>query len=315
MKVKALIPFTERFDDGDLYSVAMGEIVEVDDASGQAWIDDGLAEKYNDGGMYDVFRLRIDDDLEFGGSFTYYLPYLPDKTWSEFVNSEYNPIIGNTGKTDPESGDLIYIYRFKILADQVYVCIAIDNDSMSAPLSGTEYEEWKTVYATDKVGFGIMYYNAYFGAECLVAGSKIITEKSAKNVENIKVGDVVKSIDPETLAFKTAEVVKVKNAIIPHDRMFSKVWYKYSFDDGSFFRITGKHRFFDVDTQKYEWAEDIKIGDRVYKMDGTMPKLVSVEKFDEKVEYNTFWNKNHDPYFVDGFLSGNVDTPIPNIKG
>ena len=156
-------------------------------------------------------------------------------------------------------------------------------------------------------------YSAEFGSMCLVAGTKIKTEKSAKNVENIKIGDTVTSLDPETLELTTATVGKVRSAYIPRKNLYSDKWFKYTFDDGSEFHITGGHRFFNMDTRKYEWAEDFKIGDRAYKIDGTTPRLVSVEEIDERVEYNTFWNVNREAYFVDGFLSGNASTPIPNF--
>lgn len=47
MYVKALIPFTERDDSGNLFSPAMGAIFEVTNTKGASLISQGLAEEYN----------------------------------------------------------------------------------------------------------------------------------------------------------------------------------------------------------------------------------------------------------------------------
>lgn len=250
--------------------------------------------------------LNISDDL-FGDSKTEKYWFLNGQTWADLIASDQNAIVVES----PDPDDPETTKRLSNVGGRVYVAVG---DGTYYEKQGLEdFDQGRSILVTDALVNNSEYF-IMFEAACLVAGTKIATEKSAKNVENIKVGDVVKSIDPETLEFTTATVSKVRNSYVPHERMYSNVWYKYTFDDGTFFRITGKHRFFDVDTGAYEWSHDIKVGDRVYKIDGTMPKLVSVEKFDERVEYNVFWNKGCAAYFVDGFLSGNATTPIPDIK-
>ena len=241
-----------------------------------------------------TFDVYVYDNLETYASWHTYFPFKEGMTWGEFVESPLNPNVDIDNKVFSNSYGAIYynLYLTSEWMESSYLGV-----SESDPILPFDSET----------------YQAAFENQCLVAGTKIKTAKGSKNVENIKRGDTVTSIDPETLELTTATVGQVRSEYVPHERMFSDKWFRYSFDDGSEFHITGKHRFFNMDTRKYEWAENFKIGDRAYKIDGTTPKLVSVEKIDERVEYNTFWNVNREAYFVDGFLSGNARTPIPQF--
>lgn len=50
MQIKALQSFSYREDDGDIYSVALDEIVEMESTLANGFIADGLAEEYTGGG-------------------------------------------------------------------------------------------------------------------------------------------------------------------------------------------------------------------------------------------------------------------------
>ena len=251
------------------------------------------------GGDVRCCHILVEDYVFSWATYPSFVAFENGMTWAELVESDYNFEI-----CDDELGNPVKMFALQ-LDGSVYMNLASYNSS---------YYESTYIAEGDSTISDSTLYNATYGSQCLVAGTKIKTANSAKNVENIKTGDKVATLDPETLELKTAVVEKVRNEHIPHDKMYSDKWFRYSFSDGSEFHITGRHRFFDVTTGKFEWAEDIKIGDKCYKIDGTMPELVSVEVFDERVEYNTFWNKDRANYFVDGFLSGNASTPIPNIK-
>ena len=249
------------------------------------------------------------------------LAYDDNMTFGQFISSSYNPWaiidwdhyypyaenqVTEYAFESPNNSNVYYNFR-NSQGSEDYESVYLRTGSL-----GTSH----IVQASETISSNTDYYifleNAEEGSDCFVAGSKVLLPNNlTKNIEDVKVGDAVATLDPETLELSTATVQDVKNSV---EKIYSHKWYRFKFDDGSEVHLTGRHRFFNVDTQKFEWMQDFKVGERVYKIDGTMPAFVSVETIEEKVEYNTFWNVNRDNYFVDGFLSGNLTTPIPNIK-
>ena len=237
--------------------------------------------------------------------YQYPVPTLSENwTWRDYVESDLNPTLA--------SADEPSIKVFKIVGDYVYISFGGLLGDYEA-LSTTFYFDGETCMAETIIHPWYIY--VMFSPDCMVNDTMISAKKSDIVVEDIQKGDAVETLDPETLLIKEATVGKVKRDIINPKYRFSDGWWKYTFDDGNAIRLagTGKHRFFDCDTMKFEWMYDFQVGHHAYRKDGTTPKLVKVEHFDERIVYNTFWNENHENYFADGFLSGNADTPIPNF--
>ena len=155
----------------------------------------------------------------------------------------------------------------------------------------------------------------YNDPECLVADSKIAkTTKKSINAGDVKSGDVVVSLDPETLELTTAKIGRVRKDELPAAAMKAHRWFKYKFDDGTELHLTGRHRFWNVEKNKFEWIGHFEAGEHTYKIDGSTPAYVGCEVVEEEVEWNVFWCENHENYFVNGIMSGNIDSPVPNFK-
>lgn len=230
-------------------------------------------------------------------------------TWGEFVASDYNPpcYYSYQQETTP---------TFSILGGSVYVSFAGAYGDAVEYLTVPLYGNGDSVSEEDTIVLeSPNFYGAMFGSDCMRSDTIISAPKKDIEVKDIQKGDKVETLDPVTLEIKSAEVLKVKRDIINPEYLYSDGWWKYTFDDGNEIHLAGRgqHRFFDCDTMKFEWMYDFKVGHHAYRKDGTTPKLVKVEHFDERIVYNTFWNENHENYFADGFLSGNADTPIPNF--
>ena len=59
MRIKALQAFSYREADGDIFSVALDEIVEMDSTLANGFIADGLAEEYSGGGSSDFSTAEV----------------------------------------------------------------------------------------------------------------------------------------------------------------------------------------------------------------------------------------------------------------
>ena len=59
MQIKALQAFSYREADGDIFSVALDEIVEMDSTLANGFIADGLAEEYSGGGSSDFSTAEV----------------------------------------------------------------------------------------------------------------------------------------------------------------------------------------------------------------------------------------------------------------
>ena len=64
------------------------------------------------------------------------------------------------------------------------------------------------------------------------------------------------------------------------------------------------------------YIADFKIGDKIYKLDGTTPKLVEHENVKENVRHFTLFTKKFNNYFANGILTGNRhSTVIKSLEG
>lgn len=141
---------------------------------------------------------------------------------------------------------------------------------------------------------------------CFVKGTKILTSTGYKNIEDIKVGDIVKSLNLET--------GKVE---------YKPVYIKYVFDDltqdlytlkvnWETIKVTGAHNFFVKNSNNNiiaKAAKDLKIGDLIIDENGQTYPITEISyKKSNDVVYNFAVSDNHN-YFVGekGYLVHNQD--------
>ena len=141
---------------------------------------------------------------------------------------------------------------------------------------------------------------------CFVKGTKILTNTGYKNIEDIKVGDIVKSLNLETGKIE-----------------YKPVYIKYVFDDltqdlytlkvnWETIKVTGAHNFLVKNSNNSiiaKAAKDLKIGDLIIDENGLTYPITEISyKKSNDVVYNFAVRDNHN-YFVGekGYLVHNQD--------
>ena len=139
---------------------------------------------------------------------------------------------------------------------------------------------------------------------CFLAGTKVHTKEGFKNIEDIKVGDLVLSYDEEE---KTNSFNKVKELLI-HENNNEDI-YELSIND-KVLKVTEKHRFYIVNENDYSWiaAKDLKVNDQIMLYNG---EIHNIDKIESYSHFGTVYNlevENHHNYYVseDGILVHNV---------
>lgn len=142
-------------------------------------------------------------------------------------------------------------------------------------------------------------------AACLASDTLIsMADGSLRRVCDIRDGDRVLSVDPETMQIVEDEVVGSDGGAVKiHD--VTDVW---TFDDGTMLRTVHPHEFFNVRTGSLEYIADFRIGDRVRRIDGSTPALVGHDVVYGDVMHNTLTTRSFGNYFAGGVLSGNRDS-------
>lgn len=142
-------------------------------------------------------------------------------------------------------------------------------------------------------------------AACLASDTLIsMADGSLRRVCDIRDGERVLSVDPETMRIVEDEVVGSDGGFVKiHD--VADVW---RFDDGTVLRTVHPHEFFNVRTGAMEYIADFRIGDRVRRIDGAAPALVGHDVVYGDVMHNTLTTRRFGNYFAGGVLSGNRDS-------
>lgn len=138
--------------------------------------------------------------------------------------------------------------------------------------------------------------------ECLEQSTPIsMADGTTKVVCELKVGDKVLSLNPDTLQLEEDEVLDCDAGMM---KMFNKmdVW---NFADGTTIKTIKPHQFFNTRTNKMEYIADFQIGDGVRKQDGTTTTLTGHETQYGTFFHNTLYTKKYNNYFANGILTGN----------
>lgn len=138
--------------------------------------------------------------------------------------------------------------------------------------------------------------------DCLEQSTPIsMADGTTKAVGELKVGDKVLTLNPDTLQLEEDEVSDCDAGMV---KMYNKmdVW---NFADGTSIKTIKPHQFFNTRTNKMEYIADFQIGDGVRKQDGTTTTLTGHETKMGVFFHNTLYTKKFNNYFANGILTGN----------
>ena len=197
-----------------------------------------------------------------------------------------------------------YFYTFAVGKDG-YVHVDYD----TPPSQGNAYPYCRIQSAT---GYA---YCGSFG--CLDGETEVeVYDRKKKKRRRKKLKDVT----PDDLIlcwdFNTGKLVFIEPLWIKRVETMS-CYYLLEFSDGSFLKIIGDHKVFDVDRGKFVNAgcdNELKIGSHVFNSNGEIVELVSWKKVEEEIEaYNVITNY-HMNLFANGILTSCVFSNIYSIE-
>lgn len=127
---------------------------------------------------------------------------------------------------------------------------------------------------------------------CFTAGTKIYTKNGYKNIEDIRVNDIVYSYNETT---DKVELNKVTKTFIHEDIEIYNLYL-----NNEMIRVTPYHRFYVLRNKNYEWvtAKDLKLTDKLFDIN---KKYIKINKIEYIKENNTVYNfevANNHTYFV-----------------
>jgi len=127
---------------------------------------------------------------------------------------------------------------------------------------------------------------------CFVAGTHIQIPNGIKYIEDIKVGDIVKSFDVGTSSTVNS---KVTETYVHSDRYYMII--------NGIIKTTSVHPFYT--DGKWVEAGDLSIGDKILHVDGLEHTIDSIELSDEPVTVYNFEVDGTHNYFAEGYLVHN----------
>ena len=138
---------------------------------------------------------------------------------------------------------------------------------------------------------------------CFPAGTKILTNFGYKNIEDIKINDIVYSFNEKT---NKVELNTVAKTFIHED---TEIYEIYINDE--IIKVTPHHRFYIKRNNKFEWIEvkDLTLTDKLFN---NKNKLITINKIEYKKETNIVYNfevQNNHTYFV-----SNKNILVHNVK-
>ena len=131
---------------------------------------------------------------------------------------------------------------------------------------------------------------------CFLAGTKVITDEGYKDIDKIKVNDIVLSYNEET---RINEYKKVLNLLVhPKEK---EVLYTLTIDDKTV-EATSEHRFYVISECGNEWVpiKDLKVGDILINSSGNIKVInkITSKKIEETI-YNIEVEDNHNYYVTE----------------
>ena len=155
-----------------------------------------------------------------------------------------------------------------------------------------------------------IYYVYPCGTTCLSPETLIDVEeidekgkkrRRRKKLKDIKVGDKVICINPFTLELDTDTVVECDGQMNKKHTCFDN-WY---FSDGTMITTIYRHRFYNVEKNKFMYMEEWNIGEHGLNINNEKIKLIKHEHIEEEINHCTLFTEKYNNYFANGLLSGN----------
>ena len=165
-------------------------------------------------------------------------------------------------------------------------------------------EPWKAYTEDNK------YYTYKWGVMCLSPETLIDVEeidekgnkrRRRKKLKDIKVGDKVICINPFTLELDTDTVVECDGQMNKKHTCYDN-WY---FNDGTIITTIYRHRFYNVENNKFMYMEEWNIGEHGLNINNEKIELIKHEHIEEEINHCTLFTEKYNNYFANGLLSGN----------
>lgn len=193
----------------------------------------------------------------------------------------------------------------------VYVCVYEYWSYFDPYYYGATLEEFTSgFWLKEDVGF-------YLYGICLTGDTMItLSDYSEKRLDELKPSDNYLSYDLDSGKLFIDSQYNLDN-LNSRSHAFEK-WADrytiYTFDDGTTIKEVHGHRFFNVTKGEFIYLMFWEIGDEIYKIDGSTPKLVFKETVYEPVKFYSVSTKTHHNGFANGCLYGDRHTQKYEIE-
>lgn len=141
-----------------------------------------------------------------------------------------------------------------------------------------------------------------YEADCLLKGTAItMADGSIKEISQVKVGDIIMSIDPETGEISEDEVIYSDG----DQKNYADEYDLWEFENGIEVRTAHHHRFYNVERQAFVYLDEFEIGQHTIDKDGNQIALLKHTNMEKKSHHFTIATKNWNIYFANGLVCGN----------
>ena len=140
-----------------------------------------------------------------------------------------------------------------------------------------------------------------YGSSCLNI-SDLITLSDGSNItlENLKIGDKVRCINPTTLQYDEDTVLGVGGKAFAWQNRDD-----HYFSDGTIVSTVMPHRLYNIEHQCMMYIEDWQPGEHAYRMDGQQIEYIRSVHTEEETYHKTVFTEKYNNYFVNGVMAGN----------
>ena len=144
---------------------------------------------------------------------------------------------------------------------------------------------------------------------CLTGDALItLSDHSVKRIDELQLTDDYLSYDLDTGELVKDSAYRLDNLCTRSYEKMADRYNKCTFDDGTIIKEVHGHRFFNVTKGEFIYLMFWEIGDRIYKIDETTPKLIAKETIYEPVLFYSVSTKNHHNGFANDCLYGDRHT-------
>ena len=125
-----------------------------------------------------------------------------------------------------------------------------------------------------------------------------MADGTSRPLSDVRVGDRVSCIDPQTGLRAWDEVVRVSSGT----GAATDVW---TFDDGTEVRTVGRHRFWNGTLGEFIYLEAWNMGESAMRAGRGSARLVGHSRVEGDAPHATLFTRRYNNYFAGGLLAGN----------